>query len=96
MLRHCYLTTRYYHGHPIGSRCFAFRVDCGRKLAMEFHNGDVIVLPCPDLGVDEFGWPIDAEGDLIPLWEEGARKGLNGETIEPLNEVIMEFKREAR
>lgn len=94
MQRHCYLTRRPYNQHPIGSKCFAFRVDCGRKIALEFLNGDVIELPGGDNrgnGIVDGAWPEEIEEDLVPMWEEGMRKSLE----EPVNEMIMEFKRRA-
>ncbi len=98
MQRHCYLTRRPYNRHPIGSKCFAFRIDCGRKLVLEFPNGDIIELPGSDYlaGIEDSAWSRNVENELIPLWEEGANLSSDGEVTERINEMIMEFKREAR
>lgn len=94
--KHTYLTRRRYGAHLIGEKCFAFRVDGGRKLLLEFSDGHIIELPgkyytesTRDRSVD-----VTMEDDLIPLYVGNNTPlfVLNGCEIGQLNELLMMFR----
>lgn len=94
MQRHSYLTRRVYNNHPIGSKCYAFRVDGGRTLAIEFDNGDVVEVPTiSSVGIQDCPWASSLEEDLISLCGDAAT---DRDFIEAMQEMIMDFKREVQ
>ncbi len=95
MSKHCYITRRPYNHHPIGSKCFAFRVDNGSKLLLEFVDGDIIELSSDLYPVfDDMPWATGGiESDLVPIWTEEDEDTLGSDELEPVNEMIMAFRR---
>ena len=94
MPKHCYITRRPYNAHPIGSKCFAFCVDNGGKLLLEFVDGDIIELSGSLYPIDDdMPWaPGGIENDLIPIWTGADYSDEN--ILEPIKEMIMAFRRE--
>lgn len=98
MQRHTYLTRRTYGEHAAGTKCFAFRFNRGKRLVLEFSNGDVIDLPGKYYVESSQDRPVEVamEDDLIPLYTHNGPPPFIfcGEVVGPLNEMIMEFRHE--